>query len=58
MGAVYGPYKVNKKRIGNKELKFMKRAKVFNIQRKSEKHRGKIRPFSIGACFDGSVLAD
>ena len=42
MGAVYGPYEVNKKRIGNKSLKFTKRAMVFNIQRKSEKRRKKI----------------
>ena len=47
MGAVYGPYEVNKKRIDNKMLKFMKRAMVFNIQRKSEKHRGKITLFTI-----------
>ena len=47
MGAVYGPYEVNKKKIGNKELKFTKGAIVFNIQRKSEKRKGKITPFSI-----------
>ena len=47
MGAVYRPYEVNKKRIGNKSLKLTKRAMVFNIQRKSEKRRGKITPFSI-----------
>ena len=47
MGAVYGPYEVNKKRIGNKELKFTKRAMVFKKQRKSEKRRGKITLLSI-----------
>ena len=36
MGAVYGPYEVNKKRIGNKSLKFTKHAMVFNIQRNTE----------------------
>ena len=47
MGAVYGPYEINKKRIGNKSMKFTKRAIVFDRQRKSEKCRGKITPFSI-----------
>ena len=40
-------YEVNKNRIGNKSLKFTKRAMVLNKQRKSEKRRGKITPFSI-----------
>ena len=63
MGAVYGPYEVNKKRIGNKSLKHTKRAMVFNIQRKSEKRRGKSHRLAfsilkkICACFDGSVSA-
>ena len=45
--SVYIPYEVNKKRIGNKSLKLMKCTKLFNIQRKYEKRRGKITPFSI-----------
>ena len=37
MGAVYRPYEVNKKRIGNKSLKLTKRPMVLNIQKKSKK---------------------
>ena len=54
--STYGQYEVNKKIFGILEHNFTKRTKVFNIQSKSEKRRGKVK-FGLGVTPPSSVIS-